>query len=272
MANLGTDIYKQLIGSAPEQARWSPTTMTPEQQRALAKIVSQLSSEGVTGPEYEGELVAGLGNLEAMSLEALEQMILKQATGEGAAADAETALSELIKSGGAPTDFEDFYRTSVHDPLLQEFSESVLPELTRRFGSSGAFGSDRKLAEQQATERLVKTLAGTRGELAFKTQESAANRLLQAIGLAPQLEGADTANVLAMLEGAGLPRQIQQARLTSEYGEFQRQQEERSKRIAQLLAALGVKGVENIATGLGGQRGEIGMQASSTKSALGNIF
>jgi hypothetical protein len=193
--------------------------------------------------------------LEGLSLQALEERIMQQATGESPQASAETALRDLIERGGGPVDFEEYYRSSIRDPLVQEFQERILPELTRRYGSSGAFGSDRMTAEQQAAERLTKTLAGARGELAFRTQESAADRLLKAIGAAPGLEGGGADTLLKLMQGAALPRQLQQARLTAEYGEFQRQQAQKSQRIQQILTALGVKTKENIPQNIPGTKG-----------------
>lgn len=249
------------LGTLPGVYESTKSLLSPEQEATLNELLAQFTEQGLTtggADPFSGDLVAGLSDLEGLSLEALEQKVLNQVQGTGVGAEAGTALSKVLRTGGAPVDFEDYYRTSVRDPLMQEFSELVLPELTRRFGSSGAFGSDRKLAEQQATERLTKTLAGARGELAFKTHSDAANRLLQAIGLTSGVESAGVDDLMKLIQGASLPRTIQQARLTSEYGEFQRQEQQKQKRIEQVLAALGIKTRENTAIGVPGSPGLIG--------------
>jgi len=274
-SNLLKQISDQLIGSAPSFETRSLASMTPEQQALLRQLIAAFQQEGLTTggvTPFEGELTAGLGELEGLSLEALEQQILQRVQGTGVGAETNTALTDLLRTGGAPVDFEDFFQKSIRDPALQEFRELILPEVTRRFGSSGAFGSDRLLAEQQATERLGKTLAGSRSELAFRTQGEAQNRRLQALGLSPGIQTGGVEDLLKLMQGAALPRSIEQSRLTAEFGEFQRQQGEKNKRIEQILASLGLKTTDNLGAGLGGQRGEIGQQASSTKSALGQVF
>jgi len=267
---MGMTVSKWLFGQSPESKISTLPTMSPQQQALLNKLLGEFDQESLLkggATPYGGELVAGLGDLENLSLEALEQKILQRATSEGVGAEAETALTKMLRTGGAPTDFEEFYRTSVRDPALQEFREFTLPEVTRRFGSSGAFGSDRLTAEQQGLERLGRTLTGARSELAFKTQESSQERILKALGLAPGVEGSDVESLLKLMQGASLPRSIQQAKLTSEYGEFQRQQEEKRNRVNQILAALGLPTLQNIPQTTPGQTGTL---QSVLTAAAGN--
>lgn len=245
MASIGSFLF----GESPSAQ--SLPTMSPEQQAALVRLLQELGSGETFGgaTPYEGQITAGLGDLENLSLEALEQKILQQVSGTGAGSEAETALLKMLKTGGAPVDFEDYFAKAIRDPTIKDFSELVLPEITRRFGSSGAFGSDRMTAESMATDRLMKTLIGARSDLSYRTQSDALNRIMQAIGLAPGVQGGNIENILKMISGAGLPRQVEQAKLTGEYTEFQRQQQQQLQRINQILAALGLKTVDNVSVG-----------------------
>jgi len=245
MVSLGSWIF----GNDPKAWVQSLPTMSPEQQATLNRLLKEFNVGDTLeggGQPFGGQLTAGVSDLEGLSLEALEQKILQRATGEGAGAEAETALTKMLQTGGAPVNFEDFFQKAIRDPAVQDFTEMILPEITRRFGSSGAFGSDRVAAEQQATQRLNKELVGARSGLAYQTQSDAQERILKAIGLTPGVETADTENLLKLMAGGALPREIEQARLTAEYGEFQRQQDEKARRLNQVLAALGLKTTENI--------------------------
>lgn len=233
-----------IFGKDPKHGVDTLPSMTPEQQQTLKSLLGQL------GPQTK------LSGLENLSLEALEQKIMQQATGESekTIGESEDALSKMLATGGAPTDFEEFYRAKVRDPAMQEFTEMLLPEITRRYGASGAFGSDRKLAEQQALERLSGTLAGVRGELAFKTSESAQERILKAIGLQPGVTGAravDTENLLQLMTGTQLPRNIE------------------NQRINQILAALGLKTTDNIPWRTEGTSGWLGPSITAFAGGLG---
>ncbi|MCI0418695.1 MAG: hypothetical protein L0312_05650 [Acidobacteria bacterium] len=257
-----------LFGKDPKAQISTLGLQTPEQEALLKQLISRLGQgEGVT--PFTGEQVAPLGELEGLSLEALEQKILQRVQGTGAEAEAQTALGRVLRTGGAPVDFEDYFQRSVRDPAVQEFRELILPELTRRYGSSGAFGSDRKLAEDRATEGLTRSLAGARSELAFRTQSDAANRLVQALQLAPGVERSSVESLLNLMQGAALPRSIEQARLTAEYTEFQRQQAQKQERINQILAALGLKTKENIPQQLPATPGFIGPFLTSFASGAG---
>src|SRR3990172_903963 len=234
-----------ILGESPKAWVQSLPSMTPEQQATLTALLGELGAKDAGAP-FGGQLTTGLSDLEGLSLEALEQKIMQRASGAGVDAEAETALQQMLKTGGAPVNFEDFFQKSIRDPAVQDFTEMILPEITRRYGSSGAFGSDRMTAEQQATQRLNKELVGARSGLAYQTQSDAQERILKAIGLAPGLEAGSADTLLKLMTGTSLPRTVEQTRLTAEYGEFQRQQEEKARRVQQILAALGLKTTENI--------------------------
>jgi len=252
-----------LVGDDSRVSKDALPLMTPQQQAMLDKLLGEFDqADTLTGKsegdatKYGGDLTAPLGRLENLSLEALEQKIIQQATGGG---EGGAALQDVIKNKGAPVNFEDYYRDSIENPTLKTFQEKVLPMLTQRYRGSAGFGSDRMQAERFATEDLTKTLAGSRSELAYKTSSDAASRLMQAIGLEGSLRSSDAQSVLAMLEGAGLPRKLEQADLTAKYGEFQRQETEKStqqtKRLEALMAALGLKTQQNSFLGLPGTEG-----------------
>lgn len=273
MASIGGWIF----GKDPNAKVETRSTMTPQQQAILNELLGQFQTAGLSeggATPYGGDMVAGMSDLEGLSLEALEQKILKQVEGGTPTAAGETALTELIKNKGAPVDFEDYYTNKVKTPLMRDFSENILPELTRRFRGSAGFGSDRMQAEQQATQRFGETLAGARSELAYKSGSDAANRLLEAIKLAPGFNNADVDAIIKMQGAAALPREIEQARKSAGYAEFLRQQDQKKTRTDQILAALGLKTTENIPLRTEGTPGWLGptITAMAGKSKSSGFF
>jgi hypothetical protein len=213
---------------------------TPEQEAALKALLAKLqeSSGGVT--PYTGQLTAPLSGLENLSLTALEQKIMEQVKGTGVSAATEKALTDMLKSGGSPVDFNAYYKNAIEDPALKDFTQNILPTITQKYGSSGAFGSDKKLAEQTALDNFNKQLVAARSTLAYQSQNDAQNRIIQALGLAPNIETAGTADLTNLMTAAGLPRVAQQADLTAQYQEFQRQQQQKQTNIDAILKALGL--------------------------------
>lgn len=216
MADLGSALF----GTAPESKIEAVTTKTPEQEEMLKQLLEFLG-------QYSMD--SGLGNLEATSLAGLERFAEEGAGGGSQLYQAGSqAIQQILGAGGE--DFEQFYQTGVKEPLLEEFEEDVLPRISRRFGRSGFFGSERQAADVGAREDLLKSLVRGRSEarLGARQQE------IQAAGLIPGFEAgrAETGLTAAQL---GL--------------------EERRRRLAQTLGALDISALENIATVTGGSEG-----------------
>jgi len=212
---------KDLIFGSKSQANISQhPTLTPEQQEALKALLAALGE-----PDATEQLGSGL---EFASLEALSDLSRQLTTGQGVGATlqaANTALQRALDPRGE--DFEQFFQDAVFRPMMQQFQEDILPTLSNRFAASGFHSSDRLRQEERATEDLLEALTGKRAELAFTARENALTRALQAAQLAPGVAGAPV-EIQDLLNRAGARR--------------------RQERLNALLQAIGVQGVENIAT------------------------
>jgi hypothetical protein len=216
-----------------------------------------------------------LSSLERTSLAALEQAAMQAVSPGGdptltkarGAVERGTEADQFDQEG-----FDRFFGEAIAAPMLDMFKTEVLPELTRRFSGSAAFGSDRLKSEQQATQNLGKTLTSTRADLLFKTQEAGKNRALQAASLAPGLVGAGTDKLLSLLAAGGVPRGVEATKLSASYQEFLRQQESKSKAYDRALALLGISPIENTTVVKPGQPGLLQGLAPGIGMALGTKF
>lgn len=224
-----------LFGSAPEANTDTKSKKTPEQEEMLKKLL-----------EFFGEYTqqSGLGNLESTSLRGLERFAEEGAAGGSELYKSGSDMIQRILSQGKD-DFENFFQSNVQEPLLTDFEENVMPRISRQFGRSGFFGSDRIRQDETAREDLLSALVRGKQE----TVLGARQQNIQATGLIPGLESARAGGILAGSE-AGL--------------------DERRKRIQQLMQALGLDTVENITTVTGGSSGFIGdaLKAAGTYYGL----
>lgn len=218
-----------LFGTKPSSKVESKTLQSPEQEEMLRQLIEFLG-------EYS--MGSGLGNLESTSLAGLERFAEEGAAGGSQLFQSGSdALQRIMGSSGE--DFEQFYQTSIKEPLLQEFEEDVMPRISRQFGASGFFGSDRRAADRGARDDLLSALV--RGK--SQTRLGARQQELQAAGIIP---GFETARGQVGLSSA-------QAGL-----------DERRKRLAQILGSLGIKPIENIATVTPGSEGALSSFLGST--------
>ncbi|MHA2069800.1 MAG: hypothetical protein ACXABY_36005 [Candidatus Thorarchaeota archaeon] len=87
-------------------------------------------------------------------------------------------FQDILAKG--PEDFEEYYRSAIEQPLMERFSEDILPGISRGYAPSGFYSSQRLDADQRAEEELIEALAGGRAETGFRARESQLNRALQA--------------------------------------------------------------------------------------------
>ena len=260
-----------LRGREPSTTVDTRSTLTPEQEAALSDLFGFFRSRGGAEVEPEGfggQLSADLSGRELTSLAALEQRALGGAEDPLRNASSE-ALMGLIKGQGQPTGFEDFFRTNVENPSLRGFQENVRPAISRKFGGSSFFSNERARADDASVRELLETLTQSRGDLAFQSKEAGLNRLMQALGLQQSRDTGDIDNLIKSLGAFGVEREVKQGGLDREFGEFTRVQDEKARRIAQLLAAIGTSGRENIATVDPGKTGLIETFLASLASGAG---
>lgn len=255
-------LFSGIFGSSPSTKTDPTTVLTPEQEAALKSIFGEIGLNAPGGANnvssFPGDLSVEGNFGELTSLEALEQAVLGKATGETQKLFTDS-LNELISNKGNVTDFTDFFEKSVRDPALQSFEEKVLPAIGRDFGGADFFSSDRVKQDQFAREDLIDSLTGSRSELAFRSQESANDRLLAALGLAESGQNSRI-NQIAQLFGAQFQAEganvgLDERNVSREFGSFQADRDERNTRIRQLLAAIGLPAFENIVTTSGGSSG-----------------
>lgn len=313
-----------LTGSPASANTASRSLMTPEQDATLSQLLARLNAGGNVTPytgqlnapknnvqtgalqgmegvmsnldrntqAYQGQLSPGNNNLQNVSLTALEQMALGNASNNAANQSSVKALTNFTNAG--PVDINDYFNSSVQDPMLRDFQSKVLPQLTQRFSGQAGFGSDRMRQEQLVTNDMMNTLANSRTNMAFNAQNQAnANKMQAAMALPGvtsagindmlnmqqggnrqnaidqtmldnqykdflrQLSGnTQNANILTALQSGGnIGQAADQQPLTAQYQEFIRQQNGGQSNINNTLQALGVRPFENITTVQGQQNG-----------------
>jgi hypothetical protein len=218
--------------------------MTPEQQALMKDMIGQLGGGDLNKGDF---LTAG----EHTSLAGLEQMAMDRVAPNQ---QADEALSGIIAGKGNPTDFTDYFNTNVQDPALKDFSTKIMPAISRSFGGSSFFGSERGQADRNASSDLMTGLTASRSKMAFDTQESANNRLLTALGLQPQVQQARSNMAVTELGAKGVERGA------------------RDTRINQLLQLLQTKGIENLGAGLPGSTGMLQSFAGGFGQGIGGAM
>jgi hypothetical protein len=218
--------------------------MTPEQQALMKDMIGQLGGGDLNKGDF---LSAG----EHTSLAGLEQMAMDRVAPNQ---QADEALSGIIAGKGNPTDFTDYFNTNVQDPALKDFTTKIMPAISRSFGGSSFFGSERGQADRNASSDLMTGLTASRSKMAFDTQESANNRLLTALGLQPQVQASRSQTAVSELGAKGVERGA------------------RDTRINQLLQLLQTKGIENLGAGLPGSTGMLQSFAGGFGQGVGGAM
>jgi hypothetical protein len=250
-----------LFGSEGELQTQQLSTLTPEQNSLMRVLIQQLGgvgggraptgmaprggrasqwlqAAGMGPPEGELDIAGGnfLSEAENTSLAGLEERAMLRATG-GLEAESQGALKELIQGRGGVGGFDEFFKTNVLDPSLKDFQEKIQPAISRGFGGSSFFSSERAQADRNAGQDLMETITRERGRLSLEDRQASAQRMLAAIGLAPEIDRVGTETRI------------------KELGAFGTERGARNERINQLLALLGTRGVENLGGMTSGQTG-----------------
>lgn len=249
-----------LLGKSPKAHFKSFDLISPTQRGGLDALIAQLQRQ--SPQPYTGDFTAPLSGGEKTSLAALEQRALEMASPEAQAnfEGAGKTLQQLMDFEGQTADTSKYWETNVQNPLLEQFSQEILPQISRQFSGADFFSSERQGAEATAREDLLQTLTGSREKVALDAFNQSRDRALQAAGQVPGLEGAQDARTQSMidiLEAAGLPREIAQKDLDAQYQDFLRQitqNQDAMKLLAQLVLS---PTMENIGIGTGGQKGEL---------------
>lgn len=251
-----------LFGSGPEVNTQTLDTLTPEQQRALNSLLFQLS--GADPRQFEGDVTVDPSNLERLSLAGLEEraMALSDPNRDSELLNVATDMvTRLMDFESADAGIDDFFRTNVQQPLLESFSEDILPQIGRTFGGSNFFGSERAEADDTAREELLGSLTRSRESLAFNAREADRNRALQAIGLAPSLaesERGDSRELLDIFGAGERATGLEERNVTREFERFISEAGLEDRSIEQLLAGINTRALENVVTVTPGSSGLLG--------------
>lgn len=253
-----------IFGSSPKSSVSSMPTLSPEQQALLKSMISQGTEAGSAGmfetplyKAYGGPTVAGPSALESASLSALEEYSKGLLSGGSKprqdALDAWGAGLQRTGTGAA-----EYYKTNVENPVMRTLQEQVIPGLTKRFSGNAAFGSDRRLAEQQALTRVGEDLQ--RGQADYLQGQN--NQLAQLLGLTDMMSQGEMNDITTLLKAGALPRELEQARLSTAQEEYRLQEQSKQDYLKALLQLLGIQTTENVVQQTGGSSGLLGGLAS----------
>lgn len=220
-------LFSALFGSKPKVETKTLSTFTPE-QTALFNYLTGVGKNAIENPanvDVPDYAPTKGQNVSLNTMELLSQKLAESGAGFGEAKTAlegvpsassiygdnpitaGTSSGSYLKSvfNESPTSFEDYFKTSVQDPALEQFQKSVLPGISRRQGLEGFTTSGRVQQDQFAQEALLKYLTQERSNLAFQTAESSANRRLEAATALGNQETSDLDRSLqAILGGASI--------------------------------------------------------------------
>lgn len=222
---------KVLLGTAPSIDERSLDLLDPSQRKLLEQLMSFFGGEGsIAG-------AGGLSGTEATSLEALEQLALGAVGGEGAIGAAGGALEGIL--GRGPTDIDEFFDTTIRDPLIEDFNEILLPNIGKRFAGQ-FFGGERQESERRGFEDLLSTLARERSRVSLEGRRQDDQSTIQAAGAATDQSQGLLSLLSTLFTAGGAGRGFQ------------------DERIQQILQALGLTTKENVVTVNPGQEGLLG--------------
>jgi len=233
-----------MLGSAPKVGEVSQDALSPEQRGLLQQLISAFKpgatgAASLTSPDY-----STLSPLESTSLAGLEQMAMNIATPSEAVKTSQGALKGIIDTGGSG--FADYYKTNIADPVSRTFNEQILPGINRQY-SNDFFSTDRGNALDRSQQRVLEALTQGAGQAMkdYRGETITAATALPGTELTEAQAGAtDIQALIAALTGGATPRNVATT--------------ERNTQLAAILAALGIKTVDNTAVGLPGTPGLFG--------------
>ena len=258
-----------LFGEAPSVDTQILDTLTPEQREALNSLLTDL---GIDREGFAGTLNVDPSDLSNLSLDALEdraRLLGDPNRQNNLNAQASETLMRLLDFDSADAGIEDFFRTNIRDPALEEFQRNILPAISRDFGGANFFGSERAETDQRAQSSLIDSLTRARSGLAFNARESDRNRALQALGLAPSIAGADTDELLKLLQAGEIGTGLSERNAGREFDAFLAESNIDQNRISQLLSGINTQAFENVVTVDPGTSGIAGPLLAAAGTVLG---
>lgn len=264
-----------LIGEAPTTKIKQADTMTPEQKRAINSLIGRLSG-GIGDRRYEGDLSVDPSSTSAVSLAGLEERarvlsdpqfqsdLDKQAT---------DTLMQLLQLDNT-AQIDDYFTKNVQDPLVEQFTKDILPQIGRSFGGTNFFSGERARTDDQARQDLVTQLTRSRSDLAFRSRESDRNRALQALGLTTERDATQTNELLGIFGAGQEATGLEERNIDREFQKFLAESGLDDTQIMQLITAIGIPQFENIVKQSGGSSGILPslLSAAGAAGGFGSLF
>lgn len=248
-----SDLLSGTKKAKSEQEAW---TWTPEQRDIASKLSQYFGSQIGKGlPAYTGRFVAPMSQYEQQGLGSLGQYL-----SGGPSKTLGTAQDAIQRA--LTGDYADIVSPESTQKLFSRIKEqtlgTVLPELqdtlAKNVNLSGMYfsgphmESQRKLQETTG-EQLLNTLAQLeysdeqkRRDVALERERRQLEAVPSALSLSQWEEGAPLRKTAASQTYGALPREIEQATLTSDFTEWLRTQAQNNPILAMALSLLGQKG------------------------------
>jgi len=253
-----------------EIEKFTMDTLTPFQKEQLNALIAKLS--GATPRTFGGDPNVAMSDLGQISLAGLENRALELSDPnfQTALNKQETdTLMQLLDFEGQQGNVNEFFNTNIRDPALESFQEEVLPSIGREFGGNNFFGSERRTADQRASEELIDSLTRSRADINFQERESSRNRALQALGLSTDRTRAQAEERFGIF-GAGMEATaLDERNISRQFEQFLAEAGLEDDQIKMLLASLAIPQFENIVVGGGSSDGA---GAAGAAGAIASMF
>lgn len=239
-----------LFGEGPSTELTTMNLMTPRQLELLQNLLIEgidISKSGVLQPgTFERELMPGEGV--GSSLAALEEAAMRSATGE-LQQESERFLTDLISGKGSTSGqdaFESFFQSNIQEPALRDFSTQVLPAISRDFGGSNFFSSERRQTEDRAREDLLRGLTQARSSGALEQRQRDTTNRLAGTQAASATQGQNISNLAQLFNAQTGATQLDIDTLMADLQKFGVEEELRNQLFNQILQAINTRTFENI--------------------------
>lgn len=205
--------------------------LTPDEFVSMRDHIAQnfqglLESRG--GPDFEGDLAAGMTGQEQQFLDLISQ------TGQPSQASesAQGLMNQTIQGDFLSPDSNPFLQQSIEAaqrPVIQQFEQEAMPRLRSEFTQAGQRiqpqgSSPFDRAAGIAQQGLTQELGDISSEMAAQNFQQERGRQQQAAQIAPQLDQAQLEQTIQSMEASALPRLIEQQGIDAGLEEFQRQE------------------------------------------------
>ncbi len=245
----------KIFGSAPSTELTSRDIRTPQQKGELSSLIDEIGINEGSGLDFQqfnpDDFQVGITNEQNLSLQALEESVLGRVNNENELDLAsETALLELI-TGGIDRNFDQFFENSIQRPTIEGLQEDILPAITRNFGGSNFFSSERADADARALEDTMDSLAQARGQVELGKDQTT----LSALDVGQRRRDSGIQELLSLFNAGEVKRSAFAEDANRRFTVGQANFQERDQRIRQLLASINTNVFENIATTSGGSSG-----------------